>query len=217
MRQILFLILILFSSITFAQTQELPKAYKFDEFVWSNDEDLKFRLDNFAIQLSNDDSSQGYIFEFARKNSNKRKNQLSNMSISYLTIRGINPQRISTAFGGYSAKGKVEFWVIPKGAELPKLTIMFDEFSNVAEKVWMAKLDKLFMEQKPDYLVYIVIFGPKKMTNNLAKKYLSYYPGSHTFVPRKAQITFGGVQKTLKTFIYLVPPDAEPPIPNAQN
>ena len=106
-----------------------PKTpVKFDEYGDIRFNDEKARLDNYAIQLQNDPTSQAYIIGYgtcsgdglcshtscivAQKRIERAKEYLVN-------TRGIDAGRIVTVDGGCRADVAVELWVVPTGATPP--------------------------------------------------------------------------------------------------
>jgi len=84
-------------------------------------EDEKARLDNFAIQLQNDPTAQGYIICYggrvgyegeAQSRCNRAKDYISN-------TRGIGADRLVTVDGGFKESLSVYVWVVPSGATPP--------------------------------------------------------------------------------------------------
>ena len=68
--RVLFLMLIVMSSIAFAQTEEeiempsAPQAVKVVEFGKVTNGYIKMQLDNFFVELANNPTAQGYIIDF---------------------------------------------------------------------------------------------------------------------------------------------------------
>jgi hypothetical protein len=96
-------------------------ARKIDEYGNIRFNDEKARLDNFAIELQNDPTAQGYIIAYggrrgrageAQARADRAKNYLVNQ-------RGIDPTRIVTVDGGFREDLTVELWLVPSGANAP--------------------------------------------------------------------------------------------------
>ncbi|HZI49258.1 MAG TPA: hypothetical protein VFD75_15795, partial [Pyrinomonadaceae bacterium] len=93
-------------------------ARKFDEYGNIRFNDEKARLDNFAIALQNEPTSQGYILgygscdEEGQKRAQRAKDYLVN-------TRGIDAGRIMVVDGGCMPELKVELWIVPSGATAP--------------------------------------------------------------------------------------------------
>src|SRR5215510_6655767 len=118
--------LVLSSGPVSAQTHKgPPRAIRFDEFGRVGHCDLGARLDNFAIQLQNTPSARGAIVVYGPDGEGPRTGrQVSAMLKDYLVnARGLAPDRIETVYGGRNSdlrESKVELWVVPQGARLPK-------------------------------------------------------------------------------------------------
>jgi hypothetical protein len=97
------------------------KARKVDEYGNIKFNDEKARLDNYAIELQNDPTAQGYLVCYggrtgrtgeAQRRCDRAKNYL-------VSTRGIDASRIVTVDGGYREELTVELWVVPSGATPP--------------------------------------------------------------------------------------------------
>jgi hypothetical protein len=95
-----------------------PVSRKFDEYGNIRFNDEKARLDNFAIQLQNEPTAQGYIIGYGtcdaegQTRANRAKDYLVN-------TRGIDGGRLMVVDGGCMPELKVELWVAPSGATPP--------------------------------------------------------------------------------------------------
>jgi hypothetical protein len=98
-----------------------PEARKVDEYGNIKFNDEKARLDNYAIELQNDPTAQGYLVCYggrtgrtgeAQRRCDRAKNYLVN-------TRGITGDRVVTVDGGYREELTVELWVVPSGANPP--------------------------------------------------------------------------------------------------
>jgi hypothetical protein len=91
---------------------------KFDEYGNIRFNDEKARLDNFAIQLQNEPTAQGYIIGYGscdaegQTRANRAKDYLVN-------TRGIDGSRLTVIDGGCMPELKVELWIRPSGALEP--------------------------------------------------------------------------------------------------
>jgi Big-like domain-containing protein len=91
---------------------------KFDEYGNIKFNDEKARLDNYAIQLQNDPTSNGTIIVYgscegeAQARGDRAKDYLVN-------TRGIEAGRITVIDGGCRTDLTVQLWVVPSGATAP--------------------------------------------------------------------------------------------------
>lgn len=94
---------------------------KVDEVEYTRFNDLKARLDNFAIALQNDPTSQGYIIAYGgRRGTAGEAQRLADRAKEYLVNnRGIDAGRIATVDGGYRERLSLELWRVPSGATPP--------------------------------------------------------------------------------------------------
>jgi len=94
----------------------LPR--KFDEYGNIRFNDEKARLDNFAIQLQNEPTAQGYIIGYGAcdaeglTRANRAKDYLVN-------TRGIDSGRLVTTDAGCLPNLQVQLWIVPQGATPP--------------------------------------------------------------------------------------------------
>lgn len=221
MWRILFLILILFSSITFSQAQEKPKVIKIDEFGLLGGSG-KERFQNYAVELANDPLATLTVINYRgfHNSSKELAIQLKKFDRALLFLR-IDRSRVTIVDGGYRKEFISEFWIVPQGAEPPKPSnnvTKFEEFGIVSEKVWKAKFDKLLKQQSGNCnnIIYLLHYGNKKTASKSAKKYLDYLAKSKDcdLNPGRIVITDGGFAKKQKTEVWIIPPGIEPPTPN---
>jgi hypothetical protein len=93
-------------------------ARKFDTYGNIRFNDEKARLDNFAIQLQNEPTAQGYIIGYGScdaeglTRANRAKDYLVN-------TRGIDAGRLVTVDAGCLPDLQIQLWVVPQGATPP--------------------------------------------------------------------------------------------------
>lgn len=111
---------------------------KFDEFGDISYEDAAARMDNFATQLLNQPTAQGYIIAYAGRHDllgvgNRYALRLKNYIL--FNPRGIQADRIVAIDGGRRENTTVEVWIVPQGSvpPSPKPTITLEpDKANVA-------------------------------------------------------------------------------------
>jgi hypothetical protein len=97
----------------------LPR--KFDEYGNIRFNDEKARLDNFAIQLQNEPTAQGYIIALGTCEGEGQAR--ANRARDYLVnTRGIDAGRLVLVDGGCREQLVVELWIRPQGATEPAAT-----------------------------------------------------------------------------------------------
>ena len=96
-------------------------ARKIDEYGNIRFNDEKARLDNFAIELQNDPTAQGYLVCYGgRRGRTGEAQRRCDRAKDYLvTTRGITADRIVTVDGGFREDLTVELWIVPSGATPP--------------------------------------------------------------------------------------------------
>jgi hypothetical protein len=98
-----------------------PQPRKIDEYGNIRFNDEKARLDNFAIELQNDPTAQGYLICYGgRRGRTGEAQRRCDRAKDYLVnTRGISGDRIVTVDGGFKEDLTVELWVVPSGATAP--------------------------------------------------------------------------------------------------
>jgi len=111
-------------SVVAALEKKIIVAREFDECNSCSLDDQKARLDNLAVELQNDPSTQAYILAYGgRMNPLGQVEKLMSRSREYLvTQRGIDASRIVVVNGGFREEDSVELWIVPSGAAAPKPT-----------------------------------------------------------------------------------------------
>lgn len=93
----------------------------FDAYGDIRFEDEKARLDNFAIQLSNEPGASGAIIMFAGRETfkNETAERLSRAKSYLANVRHIDPNRIVTYDCGFTEGLTVRLWIVPVGLASP--------------------------------------------------------------------------------------------------
>jgi hypothetical protein len=123
----LFLIFVLLSSVVFAQTEEKPKAYLFDEFGQISQKEVKQQTEKLRKKLQEPDSKNGGLGAYLIFYSGDKQKSLRNMEILIRDVLfdncrdcyGFSGPRIVFVQGGKAEKQKIQFWLVPAGAEPP--------------------------------------------------------------------------------------------------
>ena len=97
---------------------------KVDEYGNIRFNDEKARLDNFAIELQNDPTAQGYLICYGgrRGRAGEAQRRCDRAKDYLVTTRQIDASRIVTVDGGYKEELSVELWIVPSGATPPTAT-----------------------------------------------------------------------------------------------
>jgi hypothetical protein len=108
-------------SITFQVKMPGLIGCAFDNYGDIKFEDEQARLDNFAIQLTNEPLSSGHILISAGQETfEKEAEERLSRAKSYLAdVRGIDPNRIVTVDCGFSRELTAQLWIVPVGAAPP--------------------------------------------------------------------------------------------------
>ena len=99
----------------------IREGRRIDEYGRIQRNDEKARLDNFAIELQNDPTAQGYVICYGgRVGRAGESNTRCEFARNYLVnTRGIDPGRIVTIDGGFREEATTELWLVPSGAVAP--------------------------------------------------------------------------------------------------
>jgi len=97
---------------------------EFDVCCSCSYDDQKARLDNLAIELTNDPSTTTYVIAYGGRTSRAgQADRLQARAKEYLVQkRGVDQARIVTLNGGFREEDCVELWVVPRGAQPPQAT-----------------------------------------------------------------------------------------------
>lgn len=121
MKILLTLFLVFFAfQISFAQ--EKPKAKLIDEFGKTCSEDVMARYDGFYVEMLNQPTSTSYIIFYGSESNEGRNLSYIYWLANYYKGR-ININNIIR--GANQKKEKIQFWLVPQGAEIPKPTSEF--------------------------------------------------------------------------------------------
>lgn len=95
---------------------------KFDEYGEQPFEDEKARLDNFAIQILNTPELNGHVIVYAGRKATVAQAQIhANRIKNYLlSVREVDPNRVSVVDGGHHEDFTVQLHVIPNGIAPPE-------------------------------------------------------------------------------------------------
>ena len=208
MIRILFLILVVMSSVVFAQTEDKPKAIKFGEFETATGGYVKMIMDSFYIELANNLAAQGYIFNYGTdKEIAAREKQIVNA----IRFRKFDSSRVTIVKAGFWKTVKTEIWIVPAGAENPQPTSKaekFDEFGKFNDEDLSLKLDSLFilLDSDPNSVGYVFNFGSEKVISARERRIRNYILMRRLDLSR---ITFksAGFSKVSKTAFWIVRPD----------
>ncbi|HJQ30954.1 MAG TPA: hypothetical protein VJ866_02175 [Pyrinomonadaceae bacterium] len=98
-----------------------PVSRKIDEYGDITVGNEKARLDNFAIELQNDPTAQGYLICYGgRRASRVAARRRCERAKNFLVVsRGVDPARLVALEGGYVQSLTVELWIVPSGAQPP--------------------------------------------------------------------------------------------------
>lgn len=105
-----------------ASVMKKAEARKMDEYGALKPIDENARLDNFAIELQNDPTAQGYVIAYGGRVSKAGDAQKTSIRVKDYLVkkRGLDAGRVMILDGGHREESTVELWIVPSGAEPPQ-------------------------------------------------------------------------------------------------
>jgi len=109
------------SRTTQVQSPDFICGLRFDEYGDIKFNDERARLDNFAIQLSNQSLSSGYILMSAGQKTfeNETMERLERAKSYLVNVREIDPNRVVTVDCGFTPDLTIKLYVAPLGSTPP--------------------------------------------------------------------------------------------------
>lgn len=105
--------------------QEIPKAALFDEFRGICSEEFMARYDGYIVSLYKDPNSMGYILFYGDESAEGTNLNYINAVKNYTNLRRYDSARIVVIRGANQAETKIQFWLVPAGANPPNPEIKF--------------------------------------------------------------------------------------------
>jgi hypothetical protein len=215
MWRILFLLLILFSATVFAQTQEKLKSYKVDEFGFTNVEFFNAKLHSFLVELNKNSTASGIIINYGSDNMMARNERIIKGSFSNITL---DSSKVKLIRGGYLNESKTEFWIIPSGAEPPKIiptAYKFFEYEKISNDLLKSKIHSLCDESiRTEWIGQIINYGNPRQIAVRVKQIKENYNCRQEFPAPRIVFVIGGKNNKSKTEFWIVPPSGTVPTPN---
>jgi hypothetical protein len=126
--QIILIAIILVAVSVHAIGQGSPKAVMFDEFGSLTCEDVIARQDYLFAQLESDPAAIGYAMIFADTNHLRQGRQTEAVLNGHTEFRRFDDSRFRILRAVGSSSLKVQFWIVPAGAEVPQHTSLDWDF-----------------------------------------------------------------------------------------
>lgn len=210
MIRVFLLILIMMISVAFAQTEETPQAFKVAEFERATNGYVKMQMDNFYTELNNNPTAQGYIINFGTDREILiRERQIRNA----INFRRFDASRITIVRGGFRGIVKTEFWVVPAGADDPKIessSKKVDEFGAVAGGELKARLDNYFIQLANDATAKGFIVNSGSTSRITAREnQIKTYIALRKFDLSRITLIKDGTGNTIKTEFWIDSPKTE--------
>ena len=91
-----------------------------DEFQRTNCEDVLARFDNFVVELQNNPNSKGYVVTYGKPYPRRTAEREMKNAVD---VKGLDQGLVAFAQGGGSdSNARIAFWLIPPGADVPKIS-----------------------------------------------------------------------------------------------
>lgn len=207
-------LIILFASFQICFSQEPPKAELIDEFGKICSEDLMSRYDGFLIKLQSKPMAMGYIVLYGDRSVEGRNlNFINYLTGFYPTVRRFDKTRLSLIRGENQSQMKIQFWLVPAGANPPKpekefaqekitSTTLFDK--NWADfHRWYGELEIYsngFLELGCEFSPNVSAFAETLLSNPELTGYLIVYTKFGKGIKRGNQIANFAVKNLTKNF-----------------
>lgn len=118
--------IIVFALSVNAVGQGPPKAVLSDEFSDALcSDDLRARIDNFLLELSNNTQARGYIVGRADGSIPGRFQKYFRVFQTHMRFRKFDEKRVSFHRGPDGSTARFELWVIPEGSNIPDVLTPF--------------------------------------------------------------------------------------------
>ncbi len=224
---ILFSIVVLLSSVVFAQVNENneqkneTKSYLCSEFGPNPIGHIKSQLDGCWAETDKTPKAQSYIINYG---SDKELSRRERVIRSYINFRKLNSSKITIIKGGKEKEIRTQLWIVPEGAEHPNISkdekadlpkaAKFEEFGQVSNGELRYFTDKFFLElaNKPDARGYIINYGKTKLALN-RERVLRDRINLRRIPEARIKFIRGGNKREVTTELWIVPEGAEPPTP----
>lgn len=108
-------------SVSYTLPPTIACIRPFDSYGNIRFEDEKARLDNYAVELQNAATAQGYLVCYGgRKGRAGEAERRCKRALNYIRkVRGIDAARVVIVDGGFREELTVEPWIVPPGAQPP--------------------------------------------------------------------------------------------------
>lgn len=229
----LYLALFIVSSVFAVQAQE---AYKFEETTYLRwDLGEVFVIHEFATELTKLPDVKGFILVSGQRGKSMRYAESVKRHLKYYKI---NPERISTGYGGESEPRRMELWIVPKNAAGPNFAAAaeyqsatsFDDYSWACDPCEYLRRDTLELFAKelkkyPKTKAYIIIHPSRQQYSALRtqrqarrkavveKRFLNKLGIKNSRIIALA----GDYSDSDYAALWIVPSDSEPPKLNNSN
>lgn len=204
---------LLFITCGIAAAQTLAKPVLIDTIGDAPNGDVRGRLDIFFVELSRSPGSRGLIITYGNP---KKIVALKTLIQHHVSIRKQDPTKLSIIVGGNVSVFHTDLWLIPKGAEPPKIepeAKVVIEFGSATKTQVDRFVRSYFRELSnvPNNQGYIVNYGSDKEIARREKWIIDAMSFRHV---DRSRITLvrGGPKRPPGTVMWLLPSGAKNPL-----
>lgn len=157
--------------------QERPVAMQVDEFGRISCDDYLARIDNFYVQLNNNPTVQGLMIVSGDPKYFRNKIDYELNFEGAIRGRKFDPDRVTIARGKKSDELKIQFWIVPAGANPPEFErterdlklppgtkpfVLHDDLEQICWTPTFAKVYKEILDANPRSRGNVVVFAASK-------------------------------------------------------
>lgn len=206
----------LFSQIAAEKQRAEKEAVLLDSFGRLPNGDLRGRLDVFLAEVAvyREKGTRGVVVIYGTvREVEARKRLFSN----HMGFRGFDTTLVSFRRGGNVSEFRTELWIVPNGADDPKLppeAFIIDEVGNTTRAKFVALIKKVFREAAnvSSHHIYIINYGTNAEIA-VREKWITREVGLGTSDRSRITMIKGGRKSGLRTVFWLAPPGAANPAP----
>lgn len=204
------------------EPQKIVEAVRFEKLGIHSEKFYQWNFNEFFGKLKKHENLNGYILINA---DDATYTDFVEKVRKYESFATINSDRIIFVKGKPQTPMSSELWLVPKGSELPKITVpkseKFDEFGKLGNAEWlerMKNLGKKITEIKHNgSQLFIINYGTEKeitVAERLIERYLfRYCRDCFAFSNFKINYLRGNSEGKARRVFWIVPFGGETPIP----
>lgn len=225
-----FILLIFLLNTTFVaqnkkntQTKQTPTPEKIDDIGNTTNGHIEAVLDSYFQNLPITSENKLLLITYG---TNRRIAARFRIIKNLIERRNLKDLNIDLIKGGFANEANTEVWLVPKGTESPKIketAYKISDFSSFKNKIWKREFDKSLTKQRESgcrEVIYVIAYVKSdEVFNRIGKNFLDYLVKNRNGCdgvagPKSFALVKGGISKEQLTTIWMIPENAETPIPN---